>query len=92
MTYEYPLIATREAVINAVLQWDYFNDSFCIFIHIFSNRLEIENPGGLPGGLTLEELGERSVRRVQVIKLYDFRPNDCPENNLCRNSCIVLIF
>lgn len=65
--YEYPLIAIREAVINAVMHRDYFNDSSHVFIHIFSNRMEIENPGGLLGGLTIEELGERSVRRNRTI-------------------------
>jgi ATP-dependent DNA helicase RecG len=65
--YEYPLTASREAVINAVMHRDYFNDSSHIFIHIFSDRMEIENPGGLSGGLTLEELGERSVRRNRTI-------------------------
>jgi ATP-dependent DNA helicase RecG len=65
--YEYPLIAFREAVVNAIMHRDYFNDSSHVFIHIFSNRMEIENPGGLSGGLTLEELGERSVRRNRTI-------------------------
>lgn len=65
--YEYPPVAVREALINAAMHRDYYNDSSHIFIHIFSDRMEIENPGGLPGGLALEELGERSVRRNRSI-------------------------
>jgi ATP-dependent DNA helicase RecG len=66
-SYEYPLSALREAVINAVAHRDYFYDASHIYVHIFSNRLEIENPGGLHPGLRIEELGERSVRRNRLI-------------------------
>ncbi len=65
--YEYPLPALREAVINAVTHRDYFYDLSHIYVHIFADRLEIENPGGLPPGLTVEELGVRSVRRNRLV-------------------------
>lgn len=59
---EYPLEAIREAVINAVAHRDYYSyDS--IQINIFDDRIEINNPGGLPEGLTREFFGKRSVRR-----------------------------
>lgn len=65
--YEYPLPALREAVINAVTHRDYFYDLSHIYVHIFADRLEIENPGGLPPGLSIEELGVRSVRRNRLV-------------------------
>jgi len=62
---EYPVGAIREAVINAVAHRDYYSyDS--IQINIFDDRIEINNPGGLPEGLTKEFFGKRSVRRNPI--------------------------
>jgi len=70
---EYPLDAIREAVINAATHRDYFYDTSHIYLHIFSDRIEIENPGGLFKGLTIEDLGKRSVRRNRLIAELFFR-------------------
>ena len=62
---EYPHTVLREAVVNAVVHRDYFSyDS--IQINIFDDRIEISNPGSLPGGLTYEFFGKRSVRRNPI--------------------------
>ena len=51
-----PPTAVREAVINAVAHADYSQRGAPIRIAIFDDRLEIENPGLLPFGLTVEDL------------------------------------
>ena len=51
-----PPLALREAVINAVAHTDYAQSGAPIRISIFDDRLEVENPGLLPFGLTLEDL------------------------------------
>lgn len=51
-----PPEAVREAVINAVVHADYAQRGAPIRISIFDNRLEIENPGLLPFGLTIDDL------------------------------------
>jgi predicted HTH transcriptional regulator len=51
-----PPTAIREAVINAVAHADYGQRGAPIRIAIFDDRLEIENPGLLPFGLTVEDL------------------------------------
>jgi predicted HTH transcriptional regulator len=51
-----PPAAVREAVINAVAHADYAQRGAPIRIGIFDDRLEIENPGLLPFGLTLDDL------------------------------------
>lgn len=51
-----PPIAVREAVINAVVHADYAQRGAPIRIAIFDDRLEVENPGLLPFGLTIEDL------------------------------------
>jgi ATP-dependent DNA helicase RecG len=65
--YEYPPLALREAIANAVTHRDYSYDSSHIYIHIYSDRIEIENPGGLFRGITVDQLGQRSVRRNRLI-------------------------
>jgi ATP-dependent DNA helicase RecG len=65
--YEYPLVALREAIINAVTHRDYYYDSSHIYVHLYPDRIEIENPGGLLHGLTVESLGKRSARRNRLI-------------------------
>lgn len=65
--YEYSPIAIREAVINAIAHRDYLYDSSHVYVHMFPEYIEIENPGGLYRGITLEDLGKRSVRRNRMI-------------------------
>lgn len=47
----YPEIALREALLNAFVHADYRIHG-PILVKQFRNRLEISNPGGLPGGIT----------------------------------------
>lgn len=56
---EYPVIAVRELVLNALIHRDYsiHTESAPITITMYSDRMEIENPGGLYGRLTLDNLG-----------------------------------
>ena len=65
---EYPLTAAHEAVANAVAHRDYAAASQ-VFIRLYDNRLEIQNPGGLLPGLTLEQVlaGGELRRRNPVI-------------------------
>jgi len=51
-----PSAAVREAVINAVVHADYAQRGAPIRVSIFDDRLEVENPGLLPFGLTLADL------------------------------------
>lgn len=60
--YEYPLEVVREAIINAIAHRDYFSKN-AIQIYIFSNRIEITNPGSLPNDLPKELFGSLSMRR-----------------------------
>ncbi len=51
-----PPVAVREAVINAVAHADYAQSGAPIRVAIFDDRLEVESPGLLPFGLTVEDL------------------------------------
>ena len=60
---EYPVIAIRELILNALIHRDYsiHTDTTPITIKMFSDRFEIENPGGLYGRMTLDRLGKVSA-------------------------------
>ncbi len=64
--YEYPPVVIREAIVNAVVHRDYFSPD-AIQISLFSDRLEIISPGGLPEDLSEERLGKISIRRNPII-------------------------
>jgi len=51
----YPEIALREALLNALIHTDYRIHG-PILVKQFKDRLEISNPGGLPGGITPENI------------------------------------
>lgn len=61
---EYPTLAVREALLNALLHSDYSMKGSRILVAIFADRLDITNPGMLPLGITLEDFknGVSSIR------------------------------
>ncbi|GAB4115627.1 MAG: ATP-binding protein [Wenzhouxiangellaceae bacterium] len=52
---EVPKEAIREIIVNAVIHRDYDSNA-SVQIGVFADRLEIMNPGGLPDGLTVDDL------------------------------------
>ncbi|MFQ1003544.1 ATP-binding protein [Modestobacter sp. SSW1-42] len=62
-TFEYPLEALREAVVNALLHRDYSAGArgTQVQIEMYQDRLMIRNPGGLFGTVTENDLGEEGI-------------------------------
>ena len=60
---EIPEVALREAVINAVMHRNYFEDGANVMIEIFDDRVEISNPGGLPKALDKKDFGKKSTKK-----------------------------
>jgi ATP-dependent DNA helicase RecG len=60
---EYPRFAVREALVNAVAHRDYRINGRRIEIRMYSDRLEIISPGGLPGYITVDNLVEEHFSR-----------------------------
>jgi len=66
-TLEYPLEALREVLVNAVAHRDYNLQGDMIHIHLFTDRIEIHSPGGLPGPMTMDNLLEARFSRNPVV-------------------------
>lgn len=62
-TLEYPLFAVREALVNAVCHRDYRLRGRRIEVRMFSDRMEVISPGGLPGFITVDNIVEEHFSR-----------------------------
>jgi ATP-dependent DNA helicase RecG len=60
---EYPMSAVREALVNAVAHRDYRLTGRSIEIRMYTDRLEIVSPGGLPAHITLDNIVEEHYSR-----------------------------
>lgn len=69
---DYPTVAIREAVVNALVHRDYLLHS-SVKVEMFDDRLEVVSPGGIPDGLTLDEIkdGLTAARNPRLIHILD---------------------
>lgn len=60
---EYPIKAVREIILNSLIHRDYsvHTDRSPIRLVMYEDRLELENPGGLYGRITVDDLGKASA-------------------------------
>ena len=60
---EYPMVAVREIILNALIHRDYsiHTDHSPIRVILYQDRLEVENPGGLYGRITVDDLGKTAA-------------------------------
>ena len=69
--YDYPINTLREVLLNAIGHKDYSIPS-SILIHIFKDKMEFINLGGLVKGLTIEDikLGGSASRNPMLINIF----------------------
>lgn len=73
--HQYPLVAVREAITNALAHRDYSISGQKVALRMFEDRLEVESPGGLAGPVTLENLGQKRYSRNPFLArlMYELR-------------------
>lgn len=69
---EYPLEGIREAIINALVHANYEITGTRIFVAIYDNRLEIQNPGIMPPGMDFAQFqaGVSRVRNPVIARVF----------------------
>ena len=70
--YEIPLVAIREAIVNAIVHRDYSISGADIKFAIFDDRIEITTPGFLPKTLDIEEIkdGRSEIRNKVIARVF----------------------
>ncbi len=70
--WEYPMLAVRELIINAVIHRDYSLTGKDIKIAIFDDMLEITSPGTLPPSIDLSALtsGQSEIRNKTLAPIF----------------------
>ncbi|MGZ5622287.1 MAG: RNA-binding domain-containing protein [Methylobacter sp.] len=64
---QFDLGAVYEAIVNAVAHRDYAMYGSRIRLHLFSDRLELSTPGGLPNSLTVDSMDANSITRNETL-------------------------
>ncbi len=67
---QYEIGAVHEAIVNAVAHRDYSIAGSKIRLFLFSDRLELYSPGGLPNTLTIETMPFRVFTRNQLLVTF----------------------
>lgn len=69
--HEYPQIVIRELCANMLAHRDYYHASARCRVMLFKDRIEWVSPGGLPPGLTVDNiLSEQAARNPVVLTIF----------------------
>lgn len=85
---DYPILAIREAILNALVHRDYsiHTEGMPIQIIMFDDRIEIRNPGGIYGRIKIDQLGKVQpdtrnpvlASELEVLKITENRYSGIP--------------
>ncbi len=92
---EYPIVAVREAIVNALVHRDYsiHTENVPIRIEMYRDRLEITNSGGLYGKISIDALGKvhpetRNATLANMLELLHVTENRYSGIPTMRSECI----
>ena len=90
---DYPITAVREAIINALVHRDYsiHTEGMPIQLIMFEDRIEIHNPGGLYGRITIDQLGKIQPDTRNLVLASALETLGITENNGSDESQLWII-
>ncbi|WP_210416869.1 ATP-binding protein [Echinicola soli] len=70
--YEIPVVALREALVNAIIHRDYVNQGRDIKVGIYDDIVNIVSPGSLPYNITMDDIfnGRSEVRNRVLANVF----------------------
>ena len=77
--WHYPIEAVKELIINALMHRDWSSRDY-VRIVVYSNRLDVISPGGLPNGMTIEKIksGNQVSRNPKCVRIFrDYGYAEC---------------
>lgn len=88
--YDYPVEALREVIVNALIHRDYsgYSSGTPVQIILYADRLVVNNPGGLFGAVTEDDLGGEGVsstRNPVLVKLLQDVQLPDSDRTVCEN-------
>ena len=91
---EYPSVAVREAILNALMHRDYsvYTENIPIRIEMYRDRMEITNSGGLYGRVSVDSLGKvrpdtRNAALANMLELLKIAENRYSGIPTIRREC-----
>lgn len=91
---EYPTVAVREAILNALVHRDYSShtENVPVRIEMYRDRMEIINSGGLYGKITIDSLGKvrpetRNAALANMLELLKITENRYSGIPTIRRAC-----
>lgn len=64
---EFPPVAVREALVNAVGHRDYSARGSAVEVRLYDDALEVESPGTLPAWVTVENIADAQYSRNELV-------------------------
>lgn len=64
---EFPPVAVREALVNAVGHRDYSARGSAVEVRLYDDVLEVQSPGTLPGWVTIENIADAQYSRNELV-------------------------
>lgn len=74
---QYPVKAIREVLLNALMHANYELKGSRFYVAIYDDRLEIQNPGSFPPGMTIDDFkaGISKIRNPTIARIFREKEN-----------------
>lgn len=88
---QYPRPALRELVVNSVAHRDYRVSGSRVKIEMFRNQIEWASPGGLPSGVTVQNILKAQYTRNPVIVAFLFDAGYIEQRGMGLDTVVTLL-
>lgn len=88
---QYPRTAIRELIVNAIAHRDYRVTGSRVKIEMFKNEIEWQSPGGLPPGITVENILKSQYTRNPIIVGFLWDAGFIEQRGMGLNTVVTIL-